>query len=77
MIRSIARFVIPTISVALATLGGITVANAAPEEGWIRLAHLSPDTPKVDVYVSSFGNDDDPTVLRSVGYGMFYTNITF
>jgi hypothetical protein len=71
VIRSIARFVIPTISVALATLGGITVANAAPEEGWIRLAHLSPDTPKVDVYVSSFGNDDDPTVLRSVGYGMF------
>ena len=71
MIRSIARFVVPTISVALATLGGITVANAAPEEGWIRLAHLSPDTPKVDAYVSSFGNDDDPTVLRSVGYGMF------
>ena len=71
MIRSIARLVVPTIVVALATLGGITVANAAPEEGWIRLAHLSPDTPKVDVYVSSFGNDDDPTVLRSVGYGMF------
>jgi hypothetical protein len=71
VIRSIARLVVPTISVALATLGGITVANAAPEEGWIRLAHLSPDTPKVDVYVSSFGNDDDPTVLRSVGYGMF------
>jgi hypothetical protein len=71
VIGSIARFVIPTISVALATLGGISVANAAPEEGWIRLAHLSPDTPKVDVYVSSFGNDDDPTVLRSVGYGMF------
>jgi Domain of unknown function (DUF4397) len=71
VIRSIARLVVPTISVALATLGGISVANAAPEEGWIRLAHLSPDTPKVDVYVSSFGNDDDPTVLRSVGYGMF------
>jgi Domain of unknown function (DUF4397) len=71
VIRSIARFVIPTISVALTILGGISVANAAPEEGWIRLAHLSPDTPKVDVYVSSFGNDDDPTVLRSVGYGMF------
>jgi hypothetical protein len=71
VIRSIARLVVPTILAALATLGGITVANAAPEEGWIRLAHLSPDTPKVDVYVSSFGNDDDPTVLRSVGYGMF------
>ena len=25
----------------------------------------------MDVYVSSFGNDDDPTVLRSVGYGAF------
>ena len=71
MIRSIARLVALTISIALATLGGITVANAAPEEGYIRLAHLSPDTPKVDVYVSSFGNDDNPTVLRSVGYGMF------
>jgi Domain of unknown function (DUF4397) len=71
VIRSIARLVVPTILAALATLGGITVGNAAPEEGWIRLAHLSPDTPKVDVYVSSFGNDDDPTVLRSVGYGMF------
>ena len=71
MIRSIPRLVALTISIALATLGGITVANAAPEEGYIRLAHLSPDTPKVDVYVSSFGNDDNPTVLRSVGYGMF------
>jgi hypothetical protein len=71
VIRSIARLVVLTMSIVLAILGGVTVANAAPEEGWIRLAHLSPDTPKVDVYVSSFGNDDDPTVLRSVGYGMF------
>jgi Domain of unknown function (DUF4397) len=71
MIRSIARLVVLIVSLAVASLGGITVATAAPEEGWIRLAHLSPDTPKVDVYVSSFGNDDNPTVLRSVGYGMF------
>jgi hypothetical protein len=68
---SIARFAVLTASLTLTTLGGITAAHAAPDEGWIRLAHLSPDTPKVDVYVSSFGSDDDPTVLRSVGYGAF------
>jgi hypothetical protein len=46
-------------------------AQAASALGWIRLAHLSPDTPEVDVYLSSFGAADDPTVLRGVGYGMF------
>jgi Domain of unknown function (DUF4397) len=71
VIRSIARIAVLIVSLAVASVGGIAVANAAPEEGWIRLAHLSPDTPKVDVYVSAFGNDDNPTVLRSVGYGMF------
>jgi hypothetical protein len=69
--RSIAHLAVLTASLTLITLGGITAAHAAPDEGWIRLAHLSPDTPKVDVYVSSFGSDDDPTVLRSVGYGAF------
>jgi Domain of unknown function (DUF4397) len=71
VIRSIARLIALTVSLTCTVLVGVGVAHAAPEEGWIRLAHLSPDTPKVDVYVSSFGNDDDPTVLRSVGYGMF------
>ena len=71
MIRSIARLIVLTISLTFTALAGVNVAQAAPNEGWIRLAHLSPDTPKVDVYVSSFGSDDDPTVLRSVGYGMF------
>jgi hypothetical protein len=71
VIRSIARLAVLTISLIGTAVAGIGLAHAAPEEGWIRLAHLSPDTPKVDVYVTSFGNDDDPTVLRSVGYGMF------
>jgi hypothetical protein len=71
VISSIARLVVLTISLTCTVLVGAGAAHAAPEEGWIRLAHLSPDTPKVDVYVASFGNDDDPTVLRSVGYGMF------
>ncbi len=71
MIRSAARIAVLAVSVVLSTLGVGGSASAAPDEGYIRLAHLSPDTPKVDVYVSSFGDDDDPTVLRSVGYGMF------
>ena len=72
MIRAIARISIVVLSLALSTLGvGVTASAASNDVGYLRLAHLSPDTPKVDVYVSSFGNDDEPTVLRSVGYGAF------
>jgi hypothetical protein len=72
MIRAIARIAIVVLSLALSTIGvGVTASAASDDVGYLRLAHLSPDTPKVDVYVSSFGNDDEPTVLRSVGYGAF------
>ena len=72
MIRSAVRIAAIVLSMALVTFGvGVTASAASDDVGYLRLAHLSPDTPKVDVYVSSFGNDDDPTVLRSVGYGMF------
>jgi hypothetical protein len=37
--------------------------------GWIRLAHLSPNTPAVDVYLYSFGNSDAMIVLHHVSYG--------
>jgi hypothetical protein len=37
--------------------------------GWIRLAHLSPNTPAVDVYLYSFGNSKAQLVLRHVSYG--------
>jgi hypothetical protein len=37
--------------------------------GWIRLAHLSPNTPAVDVYLYSFGNSDAQIVLHHVAYG--------
>src|ERR1022692_920000 len=30
--------------------------SAAPATGWLRLAHLSPDTPAVDVYLYSLGH---------------------
>jgi hypothetical protein len=37
--------------------------------GWIRLAHLSPNTPPVDVYLYSFGDSNAQIVLHHVAYG--------
>lgn len=43
---------------------------AADTATYLRLAHLSPDTPEVDVYVASVADPATPTVvLRGVGYG--------
>jgi Domain of unknown function (DUF4397) len=58
---------------ASALLLGIPVAayasSATTGTGWIRLAHLSPNTPAVDVYLYSFGNSDAQIVLHHVAYG--------
>jgi len=37
--------------------------------GWIRMAHLSPDTPAMDVYLYSFGDASARIVLRHIAYG--------
>jgi Domain of unknown function (DUF4397) len=44
-------------------------ASATTGTGWIRLAHLSPNTPAVDVYLYSFGNSNAMIVLHHVAYG--------
>ena len=44
-------------------------SSAAQGTGWIRLAHLSPNTPPVDVYLYSFGNSNAKIVLHHVAYG--------
>jgi hypothetical protein len=58
---------------ASALLLGIPVAayasSATTGTGWIRLAHLSPNTPAVDVYLYSFGNSNAQIVLHHVAYG--------
>jgi hypothetical protein len=46
-----------------------TAASAATGPGFLRLAHLSPNTPAVDVYLYSFGNPSAMVVLHHVGYG--------
>lgn len=59
---------------ALLTLAALVLsaspAGAAPGgAAYLRLAHLSPDTPAVDVYVASVGDPAQSFVLPGVGYG--------
>jgi hypothetical protein len=56
------------IGAGLLCAGGAPAA-AAPTDGYVRLAHLSPDTPAVDVYLYSFGKKRPRLVLKHVGYG--------
>ena len=44
-------------------------AQAAASGSYLRLAHLSPDTPEVDVTVTAFGRPDFSVTLKGVGYG--------
>src|SRR5215467_39526 len=54
-------------------VASVTAASAATahhsDTGWIRLGHLSPNTPPVDVYLYSFGNSHAMIVLHHVAYG--------
>jgi hypothetical protein len=53
---------------------GLTTVPAAPASaaavGYVRLAHLSPDTPAVDVYLSASTEAATPRVFKAVGYGV-------
>jgi hypothetical protein len=49
---------------------GAAPALASPSTGWVRLAHLSPNSPAVDVYLYSFGDPSARLVLHHVSYGM-------
>jgi hypothetical protein len=63
------------LAAASALLLGIPAAatayasSATTGTGWIRLAHLSPNTPAVDVYLYSFGDTNAMIVLHHVAYG--------
>jgi len=58
---------------AVAALVGLalsaTPASAAAGEGYVRLAHLSPDTPAVDVYLMSDDNKVKEQTFPGVAYG--------
>lgn len=64
----------------LAGLAGLTVAvaglaftagpaGAAASPSYVRLAHLSPDTPNVDVYMTSYTRPAWKLLIKGVGYG--------
>ena len=55
----------PVASAAPAASGG----SAAMQDGWVRCAHLSPDSPAMDIYMYAFGEASHPMVLRHVSYG--------
>jgi len=51
----------------------LLIASPAPAhaagDGYVRLAHLSPDTPAVDVYLRSTDNAIKPQTFKGVAYG--------
>jgi hypothetical protein len=49
--------------------GAATSHVPASGYGWVRLAHLSPNTPPVDVYLYSYGKPNAMVVLHHVSYG--------
>jgi hypothetical protein len=59
---------LPALLVAVPKAASAT--TAASGTGWIRLAHLSPNTPEVDVYLYSFGDSTAQQVIHHVGYGV-------
>jgi Domain of unknown function (DUF4397) len=64
------RLVMAAALVMSAGLLSTVPAWASPGAGWVRLAHLSPNTPPVDVYLYSFGDPSARLVLRHVSYGV-------
>ena len=68
------RAVVVTLLLALAALGAapavaLATTPAAGPPAYLRLAHLSPDTPTVDVYVDSAADPARSFVVPGVGYG--------
>lgn len=56
---------------ALLTAGTSASASSGDSgTGWVRLAHLGPDTPVVDVYLYAFGDPHAYKVIHGVGLGV-------
>ncbi len=53
----------------LAAAPATASAASTATVGWVRCAHLSPNAPKVDIYLYSFNNRTPPMVLKGVAYG--------
>jgi Domain of unknown function (DUF4397) len=75
LLRPLARLAMITIllgSAAVLVAAASPAASAAPAagpDGWIRIAHLSPQAPAMDMYLYPFGNPGQAIVLKDVSYG--------
>jgi len=58
-----------TAAVVAAASPAASAAPAAGPDGWVRIAHLSPEAPAMDMYLYPFGNPASPIVLKDVSYG--------
>ena len=56
-------------TLALLALTAPAASAQSTGDGFVRLAHLSPNTPAVDVYLYSFGDSTAQLVLHHVSYG--------
>jgi hypothetical protein len=69
-VTSIRRPLLAVLAVALVALAlPAAPAAAASRDGWVRLAHMSPDTAAVNITLSSLSGDVTLFRLQNVGYG--------
>src|SRR6187551_991494 len=71
----IRRSAVLSVALLAAVITGVTAAGAAQaaatsSDGYVRLAHLSPDTPAVDVYLSAVSGDMKEQTFPAVDYGV-------
>lgn len=57
------------LALSMAVVGGAAAGAAPAGPSYLRLAHLSPDTPTVDVYLASVGDASRQFTAPGVGYG--------
>jgi hypothetical protein len=69
-VRRLVAFAAASTVAMISMLLCATPASAHAKVGYVRLAHLSPDTPDVDVYLSSQSGAIKEQVFKGVGYGV-------
>lgn len=68
-LRRLGVILLALLALAIAVPTAATPAAAEGKGGWVRLAHLSPDTPAVNVALTSVSDKDAVLKLSDVGYG--------
>jgi hypothetical protein len=64
-----AAVLVAAASPAASAASKASAVPAVSQDGWVRIAHLSPKAPAMDIYLYPFGDPGDPVVLRDVSYG--------